>query len=99
MAFVDNFQDFIKYHADAAGMTREEYMAVLMSEAKKKPGPDPYHRGLEDGEVEDKEDQIKKQADMEDDDPDAYKEMPGDKKAREKGEVKTSTATKSYNKL
>jgi hypothetical protein len=99
MAFVDNFQDFIKYHADAAGMTREEYMAVLMSEAKKKPGPDPYHRGLEDGEVEDKEDQIKKQADMEDDDPDAYKEMPGDKKAREKGEVKTSKATKSYNKL
>lgn len=99
MAFVDNFQDFIKYHADAAGMTREEYMAVLMSEAKKKPGPDPYHRGLEDGEVEDKEDQIKKQADMEDDDPDAYKEMPGDKEARENGEVKTSKATKSYNKL
>ena len=99
MAFVDNFQDFIKYQAEAAGMTREEYMAVLMSEAKKKPGPDPYHRGLEDGEVEDKEDQIKKQADMDDDDPDAYKEMPGDKEAKEKGEVKTSKATKSYNKL
>ena len=99
MAFVDNFQDFIKYHAEAAGMTREEYMAVLMSEAKKKPGPDPYHRGLEDDEVEDKEDQIKKQADMDDDDPDAYKEMPGDKEAREKGEVKTSKATKAYNKL
>ena len=99
MTFVDNFQDFITYHAEAAGMTREEYMAVLMSEAKKKPGPDPYHRGLEDGEVEDKEDQIKKQADMDDDDPDAYKEMPGDEEAREKGEVKTSKATKSYNKL
>ena len=99
MAFVDNFQDFIKYHAEAAGMTREEFMAVLMSENKKKPGPDPYHRGLEDDEVEDKEDQIKKQADMDDDDPDAYKEMPGDKEAREKGEVKTSKATKSYNKL
>jgi hypothetical protein len=99
MALVDNFQDFIKYHAEAAGMTREEYMAVLMSEAKKKPGPDPYHRGLEDDEVEDKEDQIKKQADMDDDDPDAYKEMPGDKEAREKGEVKTSKATKAYNKL
>ena len=99
MALVDNFQDFIKYHAEAAGMTREEYMAVLMSEANKKPGPDPYHRGLEDDEVEDKEDQIKKQADMDDDDPDAYKEMPGDKEAREKGEVKTSKATKAYNKL
>ena len=99
MAFVDNFQDFIKYHADAAGMTREEYMAVLMSEAKKKPGPDTYHRGLDDDEVEDKEDQIKKQAKMDDDDPDAYEEMPGDKEAREKGEVKTSKATKAYNKL
>lgn len=98
MAYIDNFQDFIQYHANAAGMTREEYMAVLMSEAKK-PGPDPYHRGLEDGEVEDKEDQIKKQADMDDDDPDAYKEMPGDKEAKEKGEVKTSKATKAYNKL
>ena len=99
MAFVDNFQDFIKYHADAAGMTREEYMAVLMSEAKKKPGPDPYHRGLEDDEVEDKEEQIKKQAKMDDDDPDAYEEMPGDEEARKKGEVKTSDATKAYNKL
>ena len=99
MAFVDNFQDFIKYHAEAAGMTREEYMAVLMSEAKKKPGPDTYHRGLDDDEIEDKEDQIKKQAKMDDDDPDAYKEMPGDKEAREKGEVKTSKATKAYNKL
>ena len=99
MPLVDNFQDFIKYHAGAAGMTREEYMAVLMSEAKKKPGPDPYHRGLDDDDVEDKEDQIKKQAKMDDDDPDAYKEMPGDKEAREKGEVKTSKATKAYNKL
>ena len=99
MAFVDNFQDFIKYHADAAGMTREEYMAVLRSEAKKKLGPDPYHRGLDDDEVEDKEEQIKKQAKMDDDDPDAYEEMPGDEEARKKGEVKTSDATKAYNKL
>lgn len=99
----DNFQDFIQFHADKLGMTREEYMAHYgsansgINEAK--PGPDPYHRGLEDDEVEDKEDQIKKQAKMDDDDPDAYKEMPGDKEAREKGEVKTSKATKAYNKL
>ena len=99
----NNFQDFIQFHADRLGMTREEYMAHYgsanagINEAK--PGPDPYHRGLEDDEVEDKEDQIKKQADMDDDDPDAYKEMPGDKEAREKGEVKTSKATKAYNKL
>lgn len=100
----DNFIDFIQFAADKVGMTREEYIAhygfhPVMNEADKKPGPDPYHRGLDDEEVEDKEDQIKKQADMDDDDPDAYKEMPGDKEAREKGEVKTSKATKSYNKL
>ena len=103
----DNFVDFIQFHAEKLGMTREEYIAYYGSidpnggliENKKKPGPDPYHRGLDDDEVEDKEDQIKKQADMDDDDPDAYKEMPGDKEAREKGEVKTSKATKSYKKL
>ena len=103
----DNFVDFIQFHAEKLGMTREEYIAYYGSidpnggliENKKKPGPDPYHRGLDDDEVEDKEDQIKKQADMDDDDPDAYKEMPGDKEAREKGEVKTSKATKAYNKL
>ena len=102
----DNFVDFIQFHAEKLGMTREEYMAHYGSTMtlaagvnEAKPGPDPYHRGLEDDEVEDKEDQIKKQADMDDDDPDAYKEMPGDKEAREKGEVKTSKATKAYNKL
>ena len=101
----DNFIDFIQFHAERLGMTREEYMAHFgsanagINETKKKPGPDPYHRGLDDEEVEDKEDQIKKQAKMDDDDPDAYKEMPGDKEAREKGEVKTSKATKAYNKL
>lgn len=69
------------------------------NEAKAKPGPDTYHRGLSDDDIEDKEDQIKKQAAMDDDDPDAYKEMPGDKEAREKGEVKKSKHTKSYDEL
>ena len=101
----NNFFDFIQFHAERLGMTREEYIAHFgtanhgINETKKKPGPDPYHRGLDDEEVEDKEAQIKKQAKMDDDDPDAYKEMPGDKEAREKGEVKTSKATKAYNKL
>ena len=101
----DNFFDFIQFHAERLGMTREEYIAHYgtanhgINERDKKPGPDPYHRGLDDEEVEDKEEQIKKQAKMDDDDPDAYKEMPGDKEAREKGEVKTSKATKAYNKL
>lgn len=75
------------------------YTFESFNEAKAKPGPDPYHRGLSGDDVEDKEDQIKKQAKMDDDDPDAYKEMPGDEEAREKGEVKKSKHTKSYDEL
>jgi hypothetical protein len=68
-------------------------------EAEAKPGPDPYMRDLDDEEKEDKEEQMKDQAEMDDDDPDAYKEMPGDKEAREKGEVKTSKHTKAYDEI
>jgi len=65
----------------------------------KRRGPHPYDRGLTDKEEEEKEEQMKDQAKMDDDDPDAYKEMPGDKEAREKGEVKTSKHVKSYHEL
>lgn len=72
---------------------------LRIAEGNEKPGPDPYMTGLDDDTEEDKEDQMKKQAEMDDDDPDAYKEMPGDKKAREEGKVKTSKHTKSYHEL
>ena len=71
----------------------------FINEGKAKPGPDPYMRGLSDKEKEDKEEKMKKQAEMDDDDPKAYKELPGDKEAREKGEVKTSKHVKSYHEL
>ena len=70
-----------------------------MWENKKKPGPDPYMKGLDDETEEDKKDQMKKQAKMDDDNPRAYKELPGDKEARDKGKVKTSTHTKKYHEL
>lgn len=70
-----------------------------MFEADKKPGPDAYMTGLDDETEEEKEDAMKKQADMDDDDPNAYKELPGDKEAREKGKVKTSKHVKSYHEL
>ena len=41
---------------------------------------------------------MKKQAEMDDDDPDAYEEMPGDEEAREEGKVKKSKHTKAYHK-
>ena len=70
-----------------------------IQEADAKPGPDAYMTGLDKEEEEDKEDQIKKQSKMDDDDPEAYKEMPGDEEAREKGKVKTSKHVKSYHEL
>lgn len=65
-------------------------------EEGKKPGPDAYMTGLDDETEEDKKAQMKKQAAMDDDDDSAYKDMPGDKEARENGTVKTSKHTKSY---
>lgn len=70
-----------------------------VEEAKAKPGPDPYMTGLDDETEEEKKDQMKKQAEMDDDDDSAYKELPGDKEARKKGQVKTSKHTKSYHEL
>lgn len=68
-------------------------------EEANKPGPDPYMTGLSDETEEEKEEKMKKQAEMDDDDDSAYKELPGDKEAREKGQVKTSKHTKSYHEL
>jgi hypothetical protein len=65
---------------------------------EKKPGPDPYMTDLSKDDEEDKEEQMKKQADMDDDDPNAYKDMPGDKEAREKGDMKKSKHTSAYHK-
>ena len=70
-----------------------------ISEGDKKLGPDPYMTGLYDETKKDKEEQMKKQAKMDDDDPNAYKEMPGSEEAREKGKVKTSKHTKNYHEL
>lgn len=108
-------KDYIDWYCEQMGLSREEYMAgyriamdlrlARVQESKDrdwndpKPGPDPYETGLDDEEIEDKEAQMKKQAKMDDDDPDAYKEMPGDAEAREEGKVKTSTHTKKYHEL
>ena len=56
-----------------------------------------YHKGVEDEEDE-RVDQFKRQAKMDDDDPKAYKDAPGDKEAREKG-IPKSKHTKNYEKM
>lgn len=69
-----------------------------MFEADKKPGPDGYMTGLDDETEEEKKDAMKTQAKMDDDDPEAYKDLPGDKEAREEGRVKKSKHTSAYHK-
>lgn len=56
-----------------------------------------YFAGLSDATIDKKKLQMKKQADMEDDDPDAYEEMPGDKKGKKN--LKTSKHTLKYHEM
>jgi hypothetical protein len=84
----------------ATGLFSDKLKALsVLKLTEAKPGPDPYMTGLDDETEEDKEEQMKKQTEMDDDDPEAYKEMPGDKEAREEGKVKTSKHTKAYDEL
>ena len=57
-----------------------------------------YYKDLPKGTATKKKAQAGKQADMDNDDPDAYKPLPGDKKAQRQGKVKTSEYTKAYHK-
>jgi len=57
----------------------------------------PYYKGVSDSTADKKKSQMKKQASMDDDDPEAYKELPGDKKGKKL--LKTSQHTKNYQEL
>jgi hypothetical protein len=56
-----------------------------------------YFKGVSKSTASKKKAQMKKQADMDDDDPEAYKEMPGDKKGKK--DQKTSKHTAKYHEL
>jgi len=57
----------------------------------KKPGPKEYYSGLSKSTADKRAAQIKKQTPMEDDDPEAYKKLPGDSK-----KTKPSKYTKKF---
>lgn len=57
----------------------------------KRPGPKEYYTGLSKSTSDKRAAQIKKQTDMEDDDPEAYKKLPGDSK-----KTKPSKYTKKF---
>jgi len=56
-----------------------------------------YFKGISKSTADKKKDQMKDQAEMDDDDPNAYKEMPGDTKGKKL--LKTSKHTKKYQEL
>ena len=71
----------------------------FVNEARKK-RPDskhPYFKGLSKSTVEAKKRQMKKQAKMRDDDPSAYKELPGDTKG--KSRTRKSKHTSKYEEM
>ena len=105
---VFNRNDDPKYADKMEKVRKEVYRQLdredLLDEAQrdwndKRRGPHPYNSGLTDKEKAEKEEQMKKQAQMADDSPEAYKEMPGDEEARKEGRVKTSKHVKRYHEL
>jgi hypothetical protein len=60
----------------------------------KRPGPKEYYTGLSKSTTDKRAAQIKKQTQMEDDDPEAYKKLPGDSK-----KTKTSAYTKKFHQM
>ncbi len=57
----------------------------------------PYFKGISKSTIAKKKEQMAKQAALPDDDPDAYKELPGDTKGKK--QLKTSKHTKKYQEL
>jgi hypothetical protein len=76
-----------------------KFEAFILNEAKKKwsDSNHPYFKGLSKSTVSAKKRQMKKQASMDDSDPNAYEELPGDESPKIKR--RTSKHTEMYNKM
>lgn len=76
-----------------------DFETFMLQEAKKKwsDSTHPYFKGLSKSAIAAKKRQMKKQTGMEDDDPSAYKPLPGDASARSK--VKKSKHTSKYEEM
>lgn len=76
-----------------------DFESFIINEAKKKwsDSTHPYFKGLSKATVKAKKRQMKKQTAMRDDDPGAYKELPGDKKSKSK--VRKSKHTERYQEM
>jgi hypothetical protein len=76
-----------------------DFESFMTQESKKKwtDSSHPYFKGLSKSTVSSKKKQMKKQAKMSDSDPNAYKPLPGDKKAASK--IKKSKHTARYEEM
>lgn len=76
-----------------------DFESFMTQESKKKwtDSNHPYFKGLSKSTVSSKKKQMKKQAKMSDSDPNAYKPLPGDKKAASK--IKKSKHTARYEEM
>lgn len=81
---------FLKY----SEFLNEDKAPIDTSKSQKK-----YFVGLPKSTAQKKRAQINKQAELSSDDPNAYKPLPGDQKAKEEGRVKTSSHVKKYKKM
>lgn len=77
----------------------QDFETFLLNESKKKKSDSshPYFKGLSRSTVSSKKRQMKKQAKMHDDDPNAYKPLPGDNVAKSK--IKKSKHTEKYEEM
>jgi hypothetical protein len=73
-------------------ITFEEFM--LESKKKYSDSTHPYFKGLSKSTIDSKKRQMKKQAEMDDSDPNAYKKLPGDKSVKNKRSSKHTDAYK-----
>jgi len=80
---------FIKAYHDFISEKKKDFEDKIKSHG--------YYKGISVSTARKKEDLMKKQASMPDDDPDAYKELPGDTKGKKL--LKTSKHTKSYHEI
>lgn len=76
---------------------KKDYVSDLPGRQTK--GAKNYYKGLKKDTKISRAAQFKKQTAQSDDDPSAYKDAPGDKKAREKGKVKLSKHTKRFRQM
>jgi hypothetical protein len=104
-------EDYLSWNIIKSILQKEKFLFRIISEAEfptyeekeievdVPPAQRNYYKGMPKSTAQKKKSQISKQAEMDSDDPKAYKPLPGDKKAQSQGKVKTSGHVKKYREM